>query len=78
MKHGINLLGSICILVFSPVVHAHIAAEHSYGFAAGLLHMLTEPSHVWFWLPFFVLLLLVTKWKKVVLFLNWLFTNRFS
>jgi len=78
MKQVVNLAGiGLYILTFSPVAHGHIAAEHSFGYLNGIIHMLTDPVHVAFWIELFVFLMLVLMRKKVIVFLEWCITIMF-
>ena len=46
----------LLLLAVSSPVFAHVAAEHALPFGAGLVHMLSEPVHVY---PLSFLLLIV-------------------
>ena len=60
---------SLYLLLMSPVVYGHLAAEHPSGIN-GLIHMLTDPVHVSILVAGIVILLLMVGWKRIILVLE--------
>jgi len=60
------------MLLFSTLVHGHLAVEHSMGFKNGLIHLLTDPVHVFMIVIFIVLPLLFGFRKRIGQLIGWM------
>lgn len=67
LKHSCIFL---FLLVVSPVAFGHVGIEHTFTLVGGLLHMLTDPVHVFPLMA--VLLLLFVLRKQLAIVMEWI------